>query len=247
MEVLNRAGILKNKAFLFDIDGTLNQSQESLSEETQRSLQRLTCHFPVYFVTGNGYVKSVDMLNGPMAHFSGVFVNNADELRTMRGKLMWQDTETKSLPVEIEETLRCLLNVNGNKEHQGNRIEWRNPRMLNFSHIGRYAPPVMRKAHDASWRHETMDFLKIRYSGIEVVAGGSISLDIYSKGADKFRACKFINNMGKNFIYIGDKTEPGGNDYPVKKYCDASTDNICLTSLGTEHTMEMIEEVLKRV
>ena len=237
---------IANTVFLFDIDGTLNNSQDPITDEMQRYLQRLSRHFQVYFVTGNGYVKTVDILNGPMAHFSGVFINNADEMRTMRGKLMWHDTESTPLPVRIEETLRCLLGVKG-VEHHGNRIEWRNPRMLNFSHIGRFASDDMRKAHDASWRHETIDFLKIGYPDVEVVAGGSISLDIYSRGADKSRACKYINGIGKNFIFIGDKTDEGGNDYPVKTYCDANKQNLCLKSFGTTHTMELIDAVMGRV
>lgn len=237
---------IRNTVFLFDIDGTLNKSQDLLSEEMQCRLQRLTRHFNVYFVTGNGYTKSIDMLGGSISHFSGIFVNNADELRTMRGKLMWGDTETPELPVKLEDTLRYLLGTAG-EQHAGNRIEWRNPRMLNFSYIGRFASKEMRKAHDASWRHETIDFLKIGYPNIEAVAGGSISLDIYSKGADKSRACKYINKLGKKFIFFGDKTEPGGNDYPVKKYCEENPENKCLQIMGQEHTMELIEAVLGRV
>jgi hypothetical protein len=212
----------------------------------QRTLQRLTRHFPVYFVTGNPYTKTVDILNGSIAHFSGVFCNNADELRTMRGKLMWYDDETPPIPVRIEDTLRHLLSLH-KEDHNGNRIEWRNPRMLNFSRIGRYASSDMRKAHDASWRHETIDYLKIAYPMVEAVAGGSISLDIYSRGADKSRAAKFINNMGKDFVFIGDKTEEGGNDYPVKKYCEEHKQNLTLTSYGTKHTMELIETILGRI
>ncbi len=236
----------KNKVFLLDIDGTLNNSQECLSDEMRRQLQRLTRYFQVYFVTGNPYTKTVDIIDGSIAHFSGVFCNNADELRTMRGKIMWSDTETAPLPVRIEDTLRHLLGIKGS-DHLGNRIEWRNPRMLNFSHIGRFASHDMRKAHDASWRHETIDFLKIGYPGVEAVAGGSISLDIYATGADKSRACEYINKQGKEFIFIGDKTSCGGNDYPVKEYCETKTKNICIQSNGPEHTMKMIDKILGRI
>ena len=244
MEAVKQADI-RDKVFLFDIDGVINEPQQPITEEMRSALLRLSRHFQIYFVTGNTYVKTVDILNGPIAHFSGVFCNNADELRTMRGKLIWRDTETPPVPVNIEDTLRVLLG-NG-VDHGGNRIEWRNPRMLNFSHIGRFASQDMRKAHDASWRHETIDFLKIGYPDVEAVAGGAISLDIYSRGADKARACKYLNDAGKRFIFLGDKTEPGGNDHCVKVYCDSRETNISLTVMSQKHTIEIIEAVLERI
>lgn len=237
---------MENEVILLDIDGVINEPQQRITSCMQQKLHHLARHREVYFLTGNTYTKSIDILDGPISMYSGIFCLNADELRTMRGKLVWQDEETPSLPVKIEDSLRCLLSVKDNV-HSGNRIEWRNPRMLNFSHIGRFASQDMRRAHDASWREETIEFLKIGYPMVEAVAGGSISIDIYSRGADKARACKYINAKGKNFIFIGDKTEPGGNDYPVKTYCESNNKNICLQSLGPNHTMEMIDVVLGRV
>lgn len=243
VEIISKADI-RNKVFLLDIDGVLTENQAPLSDIMQQHLQQIARHFKVYFVTGNSYTKTVDILNGPIKDFHGVFCNNADELRTMRGKLVWTGDTVDPLPVQIEDTLRCLLT---DDEHYGNRIEWRNPRMLNFSRIGRFAPGDVRKAHDASWRQDTIDFLKVGYPNVEAVAGGSISLDIYSKGADKSRACKYIKEQGHDFIFIGDKTSPGGNDHCVNTFCESSEKDLCLTTSGPTNTLEMIDLILKRV
>jgi len=149
-EAISRVGIA-NKVFLLDIDGTLNKSQEPLSDEMQRLLQRLTRYFQVYFVTGNHYIKTVDIINGSMAHFSGVFCNNADELRTMRGKLMWSDKETPPLPY--------MPQLQGIDFPANNCIEWRSPRFVNVSRIGRFATQEERANHDASWRDYFMWFM----------------------------------------------------------------------------------------
>jgi hypothetical protein len=224
---------------VLDIDGVLCESQQPVSIEMQALLQRLARQRPVWFVTGNTYTKSVDLLNGHIAMYSGIFCNTADELRTMRGKMMWRDEVTPPLPDTLERTLRTIY-----KPEKQNCIEWRSPRFVNFSKIGRFATPGERKAHDPSWRVSAIDFLQFRYPECDVVAGGAVSVDIYTRGADKSRAAKWLNDKDRSFIFIGDKTEPAGNDYPVKRFCEKNPRNTCLTSTGPECTMALIEGLL---
>lgn len=225
---------------LLDIDGVLNEPQQPITLCMQNKLQQLARHRQVYFVTGNTYTKTVDILNGPIGMYCGVFCNNGDELRTMRGKLVWQDTETPSLPDEIAVLLSML------PEPKRNSVEWRSPRFVNFCPIGRYATKSERDGYDASWRTEFAKNVMDVYSDVlDVSIGGQVSVDIYSKGADKARAAKWINNTGRTFTFIGDKTFDGGNDAGVKRYCDEHTKNKCWTSNGTIHTMELLENILE--
>lgn len=235
---------MENSVFLFDIDGVLNESQQPISLEMHSKLQRLARHYQVYFLTGNTYTRSVDIINGHIKDFAGVFCNSGDELRTMRGKLIWQDTATPAIPPEIEQTLYSLLLSMG-YDHYGNRIEWRNPRNINFSAIGRNASMEVRAAHDPSWRQEAADYIMYRYPDLDVSIGGSISLDICRHGANKARACKYINALGKDFVFIGDKTSEGGNDHCVKVYCEENSKNICLTSNGVLNTIKILDEYLR--
>lgn len=224
---------------LLDIDGTLNEPQQPISAEMHGMLQRLARHHQIYFVTGNTYTKTVDLLAGHIKEFAGVFCSNADELRTMRGKLMWRDTETPELPDGLERCIRTIYDCSAK-----NCIEWRNPRFLNFSKIGRYATQEQRLAHDASWRADACGYLKFRFPEVETAIGGSVSVDVYSAGADKARAAKYINSLGRKFIFVGDKTDISGNDYPVKKYCDEHSENICCPVNGVSDTIKILEGLL---
>lgn len=230
---------MNDAALLLDIDGTLNEAQQPIKEDMRHRLLSLTRRYNVYFVTGNSYVKTIDIIGSPIRDFSGVFCSNADELRTMRGKLMWRDTETPELPDGLERCIRTIYDCSAK-----NCIEWRNPRFLNFSKIGRFATQEQRLAHDASWRTDAVGYLKFRFPEIETAIGGSVSVDVYSSGADKSRACKYINAQGKKFIFIGDKTDIGGNDHCVKKYCEANSENICCTSNGTLTTIKLLNGFL---
>lgn len=235
---------IANKVFLFDIDGVLCESQKKVSSEMHTMLCKLARHNDVYFVTGNPYTKSVDLIDGPIRDFKGVFSNSADELRTMRGKLIWSDVETDILPHKLENVLYSLL-LQGGHKHFGNRVEWRNPRSINFSVIGRNASMEARALHDPSWRTEFVERLNDLYPELEVVIGGSISVDICSRGANKSRACKYVNEvLKKDFIFFGDKTSIGGNDYPVFKYCIDNYNNLCITSTSPENTLYHLDRII---
>lgn len=234
-------GAIKYDVYLFDIDGVLNEPQKPVPLCMQTRLQSIARHRPVYFVTGNTYTKAVDLINGHIAMYSGIFCNNADELRSMRGKLIWEDKDTDPLP-----EMQAFLNVNL-YEKSNNSFEWRTPRMVNVSKIGRFASQKTRDMHDASWRSEYISRIKKAFPLVEAVAGGAVSVDIYSKGADKSRACRYINSGGKTFAFIGDKTDEGGNDFCVKRYCDEHKENLCLTSSGVEHTMYLLDKIIGEI
>lgn len=233
-----------NTVILFDIDGTLNEPQQCVPYTVQSKLQSLARQYPVYFVTGNSYTKSVDLLNGHIGMYGGVFCNNGDELRSMRGKLIWQDTDTPSLPASLDNQLMTMLI--GHDGHFANRMEWRSPRMVNYSEIGRFAPFCARINHDASWREKAVKYLSERFPDIEVCMGGAVSIDIHSKGADKSRACKYFNALGKNIIFVGDKTDIGGNDYAIKRYCTINPENVCIKSNGVSNTIDIIDEIIRK-
>lgn len=221
--------IHRSYVLLLDIDGVLTENQQPISDKVRSILGCI--QMPVYFVTGNNFTKSIDILG--WHSFSGIFCNNGDELRDRYGYLEWVDNFTKPLP---------KLNL---ENHTNNCIEWRSPRMVNYSKIGRYATPEERLDHDASWRDEFIAGILAAHKDIEAVKGGSVSVDIYSKGADKSRAAKYINGCNRKFIFIGDKTNPGGNDYPIVEYCSTHKENIALTTTGVHNTIELIEKIKK--
>lgn len=228
------------EVILLDIDGTLNEAQQPLTFCMQKKLQQLARHKIVYFVTGNSYTKSVDILNGPIGMYAGVFCLNADELRTMRGKVIWEDSDTPPLP---DITQQWINYITGHSQ-KNNCIDWRSPRFVNFSKVGRYATKEERDEHDASWREKFIEDMCCKDT-VECSIGGKVSVDIYSKGADKARAARWVNSTGRKFIFIGDKTDAGGNDYAVKKYCEDNSENICLTTTGPIHTMDYINKILR--
>ena len=68
-------------------------------------------------------------------------------------------------------------------------------------------------------------FIKHKFPDLDAVIGGQISIDIAPKGNDKSQVIgvvkkqplRVIPRYEDNFIFIGDRTMKGGNDYPLAK------------------------------
>ena len=234
------------KVFLLDIDGVLNEPQQPVAQDMKMFLESLARRHRVYFVTGNSFVKSIDILGLDFRSpgFGGIFCNNADELRSVTGRLIWRDEVTPPLPQITVSMERAPMN------RCNNSIEWRSPRFVNVSEVGRYASKEERSVASSAWMDDFIFYLKHdlgdEFCSIEIAKGGKVSLDIYSKGADKSRAGQWLVDHGYQFTFIGDKTAPGGNDYPLIKFCE-TTLNVGLTTTGPAHTMELIERANEQI
>lgn len=79
---------------------------------------------------------------------------------------------------------------------------------------------------------------------MEVRSGGSTSVDITRKGIDKAHGMrKLAEQTGislDEMLFIGDRLDPDGNDYPVK-----AMGVTCHAVTGWEDTAAFLEELLE--
>ena len=85
----------------------------------------------------------------------------------------------------------------------------------------------------------SMDIYDIK--NVDVVLGGSTSLDIYPAGWDKTYALKHVEKYS-NVIFVGDKCMPGGNDYTLYEKLYPAGRSYSVT--GPEDTLKLINDVL---
>ena len=108
----------------------------------------------------------------------------------------------------------------------GNHIEDRGS-MLNFSVVGRNCS-LMERANYFKWDEEENErkiiaaAIKDKFPDLDAVIGGQISIDIAPKGNDKSQVIGKIKEFYEmpfsepyKYIFIGDRTMEGGNDYPL--------------------------------
>ena len=130
----------------------------------------------------------------------------------------------------------------------GNHIEVR-PGMINFSVVGRDATQEQRKAYN-QWdeyrkeREDIVEYVTQAYPHLEASVGGSISVDIYPIGNDKSQAIKYLytESPDANFIFVGDRTEPGGNDYALVAELEEHEDSLWFKVEDWKDTQQLIRE-----
>jgi HAD superfamily hydrolase (TIGR01484 family) len=92
---------------------------------------------------------------------------------------------------------------------------------ITFSALGQQAPVDAKKAWDPTGekKNRLAAAVQQQLPGLSVRSGGSTSIDITRKGVDKGYAMERLVGVSgipiDDMIFVGDRLDPDGNDYPV--------------------------------
>ena len=208
--------------YLFDVDGTLTHPLTEIDEEFAdvfltwlRDRDKI-----VYLVTGSDIAKTKKQI------FPS-FIDQCEGIFTCSGNVFYSKgnkiyENVLQIPEGLIENLELYLDISLWREKQGTHIELRSG-MINFSTAGREASPAMREAY-SKWdatnreREDIVEYLKDLHPDLEVSIGGTISVDIYPAGSNKGQVIEKLeetHGSDVNMIFVGDRNEPGGNDWPL--------------------------------
>ncbi|WP_103062064.1 HAD-IIB family hydrolase [Actinomyces qiguomingii] len=113
---------------------------------------------------------------------------------------------------------------------------------ITYSALGQRAPLDAKQAWDPTGEKKgrLRDAVAARLPDLEVRSGGSTSVDITRKGIDKaYGMSRLAEQTGiplERMLFVGDRLEPDGNDYPVKalgvpcRAVDTWEDTACLVT-----------------
>ena len=247
----------KFSTIAFDLDGTLAESKSPITASMSELLCRLLAHHNVAVVSGGSFVQFQKQLlgnlvcadsillehlflfptNGSALH---VYKENAwhpvyQEFLTLEDKILiekaWDEALAKSgvvLPVNLYGLVM---------EDRGTQIT--------FSACGQDAPISVKSTWDPDQekRNAIRKFLLPLLPGFSVSIGGTTSIDVTREGIDKAYAMEKIMsylNIGKDGImFVGDKLEPGGNDYAARR-----SGVTCVPVSGPDGTAALIGKLL---
>ncbi|MDR3187407.1 MAG: HAD-IIB family hydrolase [Holosporaceae bacterium] len=206
--------------FVADMDGTLTPARLPMTEEFAEFFDNFLTERIFYIVSGSDYKKIQEQVSeGILSKISGVFASLGNEFY-VGGKLVYQNN------FEPEESLLAKLeNYRRNTAYPfelfPNYIEIR-VGMLNFSVLGRDCPQKER-ARYGLWDSQNKEREKIArdlaqdYPEYDISIGGNISIDIVPKGFGKDQVANYLRQIyaDEKIIFLGDRTEAGGNDYAI--------------------------------
>ena len=205
------------KKLIFDVDGTLTPSRQTIDPEFSPLLWELTKSENVYLVTGSDRKKTLEQVTSEI-------YNSCKRVYNCSGSDVYEGDKNVyrsdwELPKDVEIHLNDELSFSKFPIRNGNHIEKR-PGGVNFSILGRDPDPFKGRDEYIKWDkiHTERLYLarRLRYSfpHLTVALGGQTGIDIGPEGSDKSQILRDFR-LGEEIHFFGDRMEKGGNDYSL--------------------------------
>ena len=209
------------KIYIFDMDGTLTPSRREMTTDFEEFFSMWANTHTFFLVSGSNLEKIKEQVPQYILDLSeGVFTCGGNQL-WLNGELSYNHEFKPS--DDLLSFLKEQLEKSKYPLRAGNHIEDRGS-MLNFSVIGRDCSLEERLdyfQYDVKTQERAIIANEIinRWANIDAVIGGQISIDITPKGMNKSQVLNEVKKFyaDEEYIFIGDRTMEGGNDYPLAK------------------------------
>lgn len=248
---------------LFDMDGTLTPARRSMSWEMAMTLCNLSFKDKIGIVSGSGlkYIEeqTVQLKEVFRSNPTNFFIMPCNGTKLYQYRENWKlnfisevqmkdemsDSEYSQL---VSHLMKLTIEVleQTNIDPTGTFIQYRGS-MVNWCPIGRDSSFAQRQTFEefdkredirGALRKKLLDHID---SKLEVVLGGSTSLDIYPKGWDKTYALRHFPNE-KDVYFVGDKCKAPGNDASIFDACAPRS----FETTGPEETLQIIKNNFAR-
>jgi HAD superfamily hydrolase (TIGR01484 family) len=225
---------MTKKVIAFDLDDTLAITKSPISDRMGELLAQLLEKYDVCVISGGSFeqfkIQVVDRLEASSRALTklhlmptcGTKYYRYDEL-SESWKLQYENSLTDGQKKRVTEILEDGAKKLGLWEDHpyGEIIEDRGSQ-ITFSALGQKAPAELKYAWDPTGEKKLKlrDLVAKQLLDLEVRAGGTTSVDVTMIGIDKAYGMQKLTeemNISKDgILFIGDKLQEGGNDYPVK-------------------------------
>tara|TARA_B100000902_G_C27057527_1_gene787354 strand:- start:39 stop:755 length:717 start_codon:yes stop_codon:yes gene_type:complete len=228
--------------FIFDVDGTLTPSRGKIDDDFKKFFVEFCKNNNVYLVTGSDKPKTVEQIGDEL-------YSMAKRVYNCSGSEVWVgDKQIKTndwkVPYHVRTWLLDKLEESNFPLRTGLHIEER-VGMINFSVVGRNATVGERKLYvkydkEHNERNVIADLFNKEFSDLIARPGGETGIDISPIGKDK---SQIINDFDINdtLHFFGDRMDPQGNDYPLKKVIIDNDLGFAIQVNGWKNTWEMLD------
>lgn len=219
------------RAVAFDLDDTLAVSKSRIDDRMADLLARLTQITDVCIISGGRFEQ---FENQVLLHLKADTELGSLHLMPTCGTRYyrfvdgeWRLIYAEDLAEEDKRRIVAVLDQGARdlglwEDHVwGERIEDRGSQ-ITFSALGQQAPPAEKYQWDPDngKKQRLRAYAAERLPDLEVRVGGSTSVDVTRQGIDKaYGMRKLMAQLGlaaDEILFVGDRLEPGGNDYPVR-------------------------------
>jgi phosphomannomutase len=221
------------RVIAFDLDDTLAISKSPIDPEMAVLLGRLLERFEVCIISGGRFEQFENQVLAHLAvadpardrlHLMPTCGTRYYRWRDGRWALVYAEDFGEQDKAEIIGALTEGAKRLGLWQDRtwGPIIEDRGSQ-ITFSALGQSAPPAEKYGWDpdGSKRAALRESVSRRIPQWEVRSGGSTSIDVTKKGVDKAygmrRLMETLELKMEQIVFVGDRLDEGGNDYPVRE------------------------------
>lgn len=216
----------------FDLDDTLAPSKSPLHPEMSSLLARLLERFEVCVISGGQFaqfeMQVIDMLPElDEAILARLHLMPTCGTQYYRYEGGWKQIYAQNLTTEEKDRALSAVEMTARElgywepETWGPILEDRGSQ-ITFSALGQAAPVAAKVKWDPSGekKNTLRESVQRLLPDLEVRSGGSTSIDITRQGIDKAYGMVRLSEMTEiglqEMLFVGDRLDPEGNDYPVK-------------------------------
>lgn len=248
----------KIRLVAFDLDDTLAPSKSPIPADIADSIGRLLEVSEVLIISGGQWqqfddqvLANLDLAPELLARLhlmptcgTRYVRHDGDDWRTVYEQPL--DPEERAHIITLVEREARNLGL-WEEETWGDVIEDRGTQ-ITFSALGQSAPIDAKRAWDPTGEKKSalVRALAPLLPELEVRSGGSTSVDITRQGIDKaYGMVRLGEQTGidlTDMLFVGDRLDPEGNDYPVKRLGVP-----CIATTGPEQTVEIIDDVIEKM
>jgi phosphomannomutase len=216
---------------VFDLDDTLAPSKTAVDPAMAELLSRLLARVRVCIISGGRFEQFETQVLRFLAdspHLDELHVMPTCGTQYYRWRqAAWQRIYARDLSADQKQRAMTALQDGAAalglaaERTWGPVIEDRGSQ-ITFSALGQSAPVDTKKAWDpdGSKKDGLRQYVADRVPDLEVRSGGSTSVDVTLKGVDKAygvrRLCQTLDVELDELLFVGDRLDETGNDYPVK-------------------------------
>lgn len=241
----------------FDLDDTLAPSKSPADPRMLAVFARLLEHTTVAVISGGNFEQFEAQLVSRLDGIDEAALKRLHLLPTCgtryerRESGSWRTMYQESLsPTESESALTALREEADRlglwEENTWGEILEDRGSQVTFSALGQRAPVDVKHAWDpdGTKKNALRAAVAARLPELEVRSGGSTSVDITRRGIDKAYGMRKLAELTgislDDMLFVGDRLDPDGNDYPVKALGVA-----CHAVTGWEDTADYLERLLE--
>lgn len=229
------------KVIAFDLDGTLADSKSPMEDEMADLFRQLLDKYQVCVMSGGKFEmfekQIINKLKGSPSQLKNLHMMPTCGTRYYKHNdkidkwdLVYSEDISPEGKKKIAEALNKAIDALGYREAKpyGELIEDRGSQ-VSFSALGQDIIEVLGKEglkRKEEWdptdekKFKLRDYVAELIPDFEVRAGGLTTIDVTKPGIDKaYGMQKLLDMLGAKkdeVLFMGDKLQEGGNDYPVK-------------------------------